>query len=158
MQGSSMRSHTLDFFTWLLDRVLSKRMEECRASEQSHCHFSWPEEVTKSVKIPKEEKQTLFLGGRTCKITNGVAMMAERTLATFGSPAVWDMLIDDMSYVQLCKANICPTHFTHFFSWIGNVLLGNNIVIAIVKANTIYNKKLGPYGHWFILVKSAAKL
>ena len=42
---SSMRSHSLDFFTWLLDRVPSERAEECKASGGlgsglSHCHFS----------------------------------------------------------------------------------------------------------------------
>lgn len=73
-QLSSMRSHTLDSFTWLPDRVLSKRMEECQASgslgsELSHCHFSWPKEFTKSVRIPEEKKQTSFIDGRSCKVT-----------------------------------------------------------------------------------------
>ena len=73
MQLYAMRSLTLEFI-WLLDRVLGERMEERQASgslgsELSHCHFSWPKKLTKSVKIQEEVKQILFLGGRCCKVT-----------------------------------------------------------------------------------------
>lgn len=64
-QLSSMRSHTLDFFTRLLDRVLSERMEECKASgnlgsEMSHCH-SLSQENSQVQSRFKRRKNSLHL-------------------------------------------------------------------------------------------------